>query len=160
MALKNKLSISRRPLRLESKGKILPQREYLANYIEKTLDIPPTLKFEWADYFIEAAKFAKIIIARESGSFQVLYEALPIPKTLTESNVAEPEGVIQKPTVQIAKPDANYQLDSGSLTRVPVSKNRMAVFSIPGDLSQQDIDKIRVILKGIDSGLDGLIGEE
>jgi hypothetical protein len=54
------------------KGKILPQKEFLANAIVGAIGIPSELKFEWADYFINAAKFSGLLEERGSNSYQVL----------------------------------------------------------------------------------------
>jgi hypothetical protein len=37
-----------------------------------------------------------------------------------------------------------------------ISNNRKAIFAIPEDLTQQDIDSLRIVIKGIDVQLEGL----
>ncbi|MDQ7815982.1 MAG: hypothetical protein RDU14_03090 [Melioribacteraceae bacterium] len=54
------------------KGKLLPQKEYLANAIVGILGIPPALKLNWAEYFINALKYAGLLEERGAGSYQVL----------------------------------------------------------------------------------------
>ena len=143
------------------KGKILPQREYLANYIEKGLEIPSSLKFQWADYFIDAARVARIIVERESGSFQVLSQALPPPTKIqpTEQPKANNSLLteVQKPRKTAPQLDETIgEIRWGSLTKLRISDDRMVIVAIPDELTGQDIDKIRIVLKGIDSSLEGL----
>lgn len=147
------------------KGKILPQREYLANYIEKTLEIPSQLKLQWADYFIEAALYANILIERESGSYQVLSEPLLIPRIEKESlekifdKVADDRGANgTKPnTTGQTNIDQRFEgLSGGLFYQKKISDNRKAMIYIPEDLTDADITMIRSIIKSVDAGLEGL----
>ena len=148
------------------KGKLLPQKEYLANYIEKSHGIPSILKMEWADYFIEAAKFARLIREREQGSnsYQVLSQ--PYPPTTQKITITETVKVndeiqtisvpsITPPVQQFGTPDVLTSSHWGILNQKKISGDRKVIFAIPDELTQQDIDTLRVILKGIDASLEG-----
>jgi hypothetical protein len=142
------------------KGKILPQSEYLANYFEKSYGIPASLKKAWAQYFVEAAGFAGLLHEREGGSFQVLLA--PAIKV----NVVDAVHLSDKADASLTpKPiDTKGQLPSfsiettqwGILNQRKLSGDRKAIFAIPDELTKEDIDVLRVMLKGIDAGLDGL----
>ena len=43
----------------------------------------------------------------------------------------------------------------GTITRKKMSNGQEAIFAIPDQLTQQDIDKLKALLKGIDGSLDG-----
>src|SRR5207249_1269285 len=60
------------PLRIiwESfKGQILPAKEFLPNALVKRCKIPESLKDKWADYFLKAARFAKLLEDRSTGVY-------------------------------------------------------------------------------------------
>jgi hypothetical protein len=140
------------------KGKLLPQRDYVANWIENNLKIPAEFKSTWADYFIEAAKFAQIIIERgESGSSQVLFEPQIQQSIVNEEkpkDAPKEEKIVEKPVNTLTAIIESEHW--GILNQRKISGNRKAIFAIPDELSQEDIETLRVILKGIDAGLDGL----
>lgn len=152
----------------EYKTKMLPQREYLANYLETSLHIPSSLKIGWADYFIGAANVSKLLIVRgDSGGYRVLSEPLSIPPIKEEEQ--KPSEVGEKSSQQINPQNTNKQdsivdlTDSmkwGNIHKPLLSNGKVAIFAIPNELSQQDIDKLRVVIKGIDTGLDGLKRDE
>jgi hypothetical protein len=144
------------------KGKRLPQEEYLANSIVNILNIPQELKFEWAAYFISAGKYAGLLEERETG-YQVLLNYI---SNISPTNIlSNKENGVQ---VNISPKDENINqtltrdflnLDNiqwGLLSKKNVSGNRKAIFAIPEDLTQQDIEAIRIVIKGIDVQLDGL----
>lgn len=141
------------------KGKILPKPEFLANYI-LSLSIPNELKASWANYFIEGAKFAGILSERGEGMYQVLSEPLPSSKAEAETKVTE---VTPPPLLPPAKTQVtNLGIEGvegkhwGILNQRSISGGRKAIFAIPDELTQQDIDTLRFLLKSIDTGLDGL----
>ena len=149
------------------KGKRLPQVEYLANAIIKVLNVPAELKLSWAEYFIEAGKYAGLLEEREAGSYQVLSGYTPALKfdypdndkaeinTADEKQEIKPykdEEIRQQPKDPLGIMDQTW----GVLNVKTISNNRKAIFAIPEDLSQQDIDALKVFLKGIEVQLDGL----
>lgn len=144
------------------KGKILPQKDYLANYIEKNLNIPTQLKHGWADYFIDAAKVVSVLHEREGGSYQVLSQPSklqnPIPSNGEGSvgQVVEPQ---ESPPARAMSPVSGLLTTDyhwGILNQRRVSGNRKAIFAIPDELSTADIEALKLILKGIEASLDGL----
>jgi hypothetical protein len=147
------------------KGKILPAREYVANFMEKSFGIPADLKLAWSDYFIEAAKFAKLVAERgESGSVHVLYDPQIVPEKSAEI-IASPQPARGIDTQAPAREAASFgdsvdSLQWGSISKPKLSSGRIAIFAIPDELSQQDIERLRTILKGVDAGLDGLKKQE
>lgn len=145
------------------KGKLLPAPEYVANFIEKSCEIPQNLKKQWADYFIAAAQFAQIIVER-GGSTHVLYEPQIMPINLEETkSITETSQSSNLPSVnreQVSFVDSVDSLEWGSINKPKLSNGRNAIFAIPDELSDQDIEKLKVILKGIEAGLDGLKKQE
>lgn len=145
------------------KGKILPQKEFLANHIESSYGIPSKLKLGWANYFISAAKFVGILYERESGSFQVFAEPYPYRGSVSDApqeTTVEPQST-QPQTTQIKPMDSIIESSHwGILNQRKVSGNRKAIFAIPDDLSIADIEKIKMILKGIEASLDGLVADK
>lgn len=141
------------------KGKRLPQIEYLSNYIEKSLGIPLQFKVMWAEYFIEAGKVAKILDEKEVGSYQVLLQPIIFKKK--EEPLTKQNDLPTTPTTetQSEKPKDEFGIENvkwGIVTKKVISGNRQAIFAIPEQLSQQDIDSLRLVIKGIDVQLDGL----
>ena len=140
------------------KGKILPQPEYLANYIEKNNEIPPSLSGKWANYFIEAARFAGLLYERESGSYQVFMQ--PSKQSTDEKPQAETQSAVVSTKLIEEKNQTSSLLVGtahwGILNQRKLSGDRKAVFAIPDELTQEDIEVLRAMLKGIDAGLDGL----
>ncbi len=149
------------------KGKRLPQKEFLTNSIGNILNVPIELRALWADYFIEAAKYAGLLEERETNSFQVLSGYTPIKnnndikkeETATKSKEVEfsetPTGEKQKTNGQLPMVGL---LDKtwGILNIKSISENRKAIIAIPEQLTQQDIESLKVLLKGIEVQLDGL----
>ena len=143
------------------KGKLFPMREYVAHFIENKCGIPAELKQAWADYFIAAARFSRILVERgESGSLHLLYE----PQVIQEESesiipaVAIPQSS-NLPSSSREKSALVESVDSmewGSINKPKLSNGRTAIFAIPDELADQDIEKLRVIIKGIEAGLDGL----
>jgi hypothetical protein len=141
--------------------KILPQPEYLANFFEKNFGIPQQLKQDWAKYFTDAARYVGLLMERESGSYQVLSKP-------SKADWLDAQGKLQVPEKQILSEEKESKVRPvktmfdpedehwGILNQRKVSGNRKAIFAIPDELSQEDIEMLRVILKGIDASLDGL----
>jgi len=145
------------------KGKLLPQREYLANHFEKALGIPSSLKEKWADYFIEAAKYAGLLHEREAGSYQVFSQPVRIKEKIPEEQETSTKDLVgsgQQPQHAMETTDPIAQTISsvqwGILNQRRVSGNRRAIIAIPDDLTETDIETIKVILKGVEAGLEGL----
>lgn len=147
------------------KGKILPQPKYLASFFADKLEAPANMKDLWPTYFIEAAKFAGLLHERETGSYQVLLGPSTEKKTETKQITDDKTNAEKKPHGQ-ADGDGSNSVTSGLgisntvswgiLSQRRLSGNRKAVIAIPDELSQEDIDMLKVILKGIDAQLDGL----
>jgi len=145
------------------KGKRLPQIEFLANSIVNIIKVPPELKKTWAKYFIESANFAGLLDERESGSFQVLSGYTPsfTDEEEPEQPAKEELETMEKKQEQVIE---NTNIDPlgilnqswGIFNTKTVSNNQKAVFAIPENLTQQDIDSLKIFLKGIEVQLDGL----
>jgi len=141
------------------KGKLLPVQEYVANFIEKSCEIPSNLKQQWADYFVGSAQFSQIIVER-GGSIHVLYEPQVTPGKSEETKplMEVPQGKIITASIRehVSTVDSVDSLEWGNISKPKLSNGRNAIFAIPDELSEQDIGKLRVIIKGIEAGLDGL----
>ncbi|MCH7965089.1 MAG: hypothetical protein IH852_14250 [Bacteroidetes bacterium] len=145
------------------KGKRLPQIEFLANSIVNIIKIPPELKKTWAKYFIESANFAGLLDERESGSFQVLSEYTPSfadDKELEQPTKQELETTEKKQEQTIENDNIDplgiSNQSWGIFNTKTISNSRKAIFAIPENLTQQDIDSLKIFLKGIEVQLDGL----
>lgn len=149
------------------KGKRLPQIEYLANAIVKILDVPAELKLSWAEYFVEAGKYTGLLEERETGSFQVLTGYTPVFKLEKEpdkkDNDVKKDSENEKQDTAMSLPKNNtvdplgiMEQSWGILNIKTISNNRKAIFAIPENLSEQDINSLKVFLQGIEVQLDGL----
>jgi hypothetical protein len=146
------------------KGKRLPQQEeFLANAIVDILSIPKELKLQWAQYFKLAGIYAGLLEEREPNSYQVLSGYSPIIANEIKIQEELPQS---KPLVSIER-EETWQISPkgfsnisdqswGILNMKSISNNRKAIFAIPEDLTQQDIDSLRIVIKGIDVQLEGL----
>ena len=151
------------------KGKLLPESTFLSNFINKELDIPYELKKDWADYFIAAADYAGILHKRDSGNYQVM--ARPWTPSLGQNEVAHQlqeeqaqPSITQAQTVEVNRQDLHGGIIESSswgiLNQPRVSGNRKVVIAIPDELTKDDVERIRKILGGTESSLDGLIVEK
>jgi hypothetical protein len=146
------------------KGKMLPQKKYLANEIGN-LGIPSSITNVWADYFVEAANYSGLLLARSDGSYQVMSST--ITQTNPEQSTSQKEEQREKVNNKQGQnqedkwnqqPSLDGFLESskwGTLYQPKLSGNRKAIFAIPDELTQEDIDRIKSLLKGVEMGLEG-----
>lgn len=145
------------------KAKILPQRDFLANWIESNLKIPSDLKLQWADYFILAGKYARILDERESGAIHVLSGfALTSrePESKPVERVLPTNGENEKPQEPIVARRAESQQDddeSGVRLQRILSNGKTAKIFIPENLSEFDIKVLQTLFEAAKNMLDGLI---
>lgn len=146
------------------KGKKLPQEEFLENSIQKILGIPTELKQKWAEYFVEAGKYAGLLEERDPGSYQVLQGYVKQANN-NSIRVADEIKATEYVNVQIETPESKPQKQEqrialaenyGINTTKIISENRKAYFMIPDQLTQQDIDSLKVVIKGIELQIEGL----
>jgi hypothetical protein len=147
------------------KGKKLPQEEFIGNTVVSLLNIPTQLKNDWVQYFVEAGKYAGLLDERLPGSYQVLSGYTP---EANSNNIESITRITEQPAVD--KTTSNniredtYQNETfnilnmswGLLNVKSLSDKRKAIFAIPENLTQQDIDALKIVIKGIDVQLDGL----
>jgi hypothetical protein len=146
------------------KGKILPKEEYLANWIASNLSIPKSLSESWAKYFIASAAYLKLLHQRTDGSYQVFAQPIsqksdaPPDETIGAS---EPKNKAIIPS--LPEPPKRHGINEfveneewGILYQKKISNNRKVILAVPSDLSSQDIEGIKTILKGIEASLEGL----
>ena len=148
------------------KGKLLPERTFLANYINKELDIPFELKSDWAAYFTSAASYTGILHKRDSGSYQVM--ARPWSANSDKVDMSRPNGGDSNGNDDTSRDEPDDQKQQilqggiietsqwGILSQRKVSGNRKAVFAIPDELTENDISTLKVIIDGIMASLEGL----
>ncbi|MGD1044592.1 MAG: hypothetical protein ABR936_04575 [Bacteroidota bacterium] len=141
--------------------KILPQPEYLANFFEKNFGIPQKLKLDWANYFTDAARYAGLLMDRETGGYQVLSNPSKADWLDAQGKLKVPDNSISSKEKESKEktPKSAFEFSEehwGILNQRKISGDRKAIFAIPDELTQEDIDMVRVILKGIDAGLEGL----
>jgi hypothetical protein len=148
------------------RGKVLPEREFLSNFIQSNLKIPGSLKDKWADYFLEGASSVRILHRRGDGSNQVL--SMPSSSPEPEEPISNQIPVPEQPLARTDQPGGMQtsllsRIDStewGILNQRTVSGNRRAIFAIPDNLSHNDVKALKVIIKGIEATIDGLCKEQ
>jgi hypothetical protein len=148
------------------RGKILPKEEYLSNWISLNLNIPKDVANSWAKYFMSAARYLNLLHERPDGAYQVLNQisfqksdAIPEKDEDRQSNSNISPLELSKPIENLQKRSIGEFVESeewGILNQRKVSGNRKAIFAIPDELSEKDIELIKTILKGIEASLDGL----
>ncbi|MGA7159894.1 MAG: hypothetical protein WBZ48_02760 [Bacteroidota bacterium] len=119
------------------KGKVLPQREYLANAIVK-LGVPPLIKTQWADYFIEATNFVGLILAREGGGYQLMSSPIKYANAIPAQSqpVIEPVDTSSLPPTQRAIELTQRKIDEEAMLRVPLAGGRYVL--IPKDMTTKE----------------------
>jgi hypothetical protein len=155
------------------KGQRLPTDEFFPNAIVKS-GVPEELKKEWADYFLKAGKFAEVVNADRLVRYAPIRSderkepeaSSGILKVDLNAALVSPE-VSGNPPPQVAPPpvliDGLQEFlrgRKGNISRKTISGDREVLIFIPEDLTQKDVTKIRVLLKAVDSSLEGYMLDE
>lgn len=119
----------------------------------------------WADYFLEAATYAGILHEVKAGSYVVLLQPATLYPQTKAPDKGKPTEVVPievptaKPSIESQRTHTNgFDLDGthwGILNKKKLT-NGMAIFAVPDQLTQQEIESLKLVLKGIESMLDGL----
>lgn len=141
-------------------GQTLPLKDYVSNFLHTSLQVPLEITTDWFDYFVAAGLYAKLLERLPSGSYQVLPKHTP--GTLQPSSKL-PVVPVVSPLTPISPPDEQRQIESlfeglvgGMVFRKKISNNRVALFFVPEDLTQNDATAIASILQAIQAALEGL----
>lgn len=111
-------------------GKTIPQDDSITN----GLDIPPSLKTDWANYFLDAVNFAGLIVRNPDGSCQLL------SKPITMKSIQLPY-------------DTSIG-NTGFHTAIPTVSGEIAVVHVPAKLTKIEISAIRQALHFVDATLE------
>ncbi|MCH8305144.1 MAG: hypothetical protein IIB94_08445, partial [Candidatus Marinimicrobia bacterium] len=146
-------------------GGVLPQGEFLANWIKQNIGIPEKLKIAWADYFRKAAETAGLLMLRQDGTAQL--RSNPIVQNADWTGVSkEPIGEEKKIENQ---PPSNTPrdafvvdklfagLEGGSLATYILSGDKKALFFIPDGLSVSDAKKLEPAIKALEQQIQALM---
>jgi len=139
------------------KGKLLPADEFIKNIVEQECKISRDISDRWVSAFKEALKAANLLHARGDGKYQIMESPQlgPAPpagngyKQATETQVQE----------ETPRKEENPRptIISGHSTRIALSGERYAVFSIPDMLTEKDRQKIKSALTGLQSIIDSMV---
>src|ERR1700722_19840227 len=136
------------------RGKLLPADEFLKNILEQDCGIPKDLSDEWLQAFKEAIGVAGLLYERPDQKTQIMESGLQ-PKALSvPSPAVEPIHRREiKTTTETPQPVENNS-GSGMNHRIKLSGGRLAAFSIPDDLTADDVKKVKKALEGFKSWID------
>jgi len=142
------------------KGKLLPADEFLKNMIEQESGIPRELSSEWLLAFKDAVRTAGLLHDRGDGKMQIM-ESSAVPRTpvLVMPGVARPDkSEVAAPGGAALTRDTNGEAN-GHITRIELSGERRAVFSIPDRLTATDARKLKAVLSGLGSIIESLVAD-
>jgi len=145
------------------KGKLVPADEFLKNIIEQDCGIPRDLSDSWVSAFKEGARTADLLFDRGDGKVQIMESPVISTPPPSESTGPQLPDLQPRPTA-VQKTEEGLNLfsfgGSGHNTRIEVSGQRYAVFSIPDKLTARDAQKIKSALSGLGAIIDSMVLEE
>lgn len=144
------------------KGKLLPADEFLKNIIEQDCGIPRELSDAWVSSFKDAIRTVGLLHDRGDQKTQIMESpwfftvanapaapATDIPVESKKSDVKEEVRVSTVAPLSI----------SGHNTKILLSGQRYAIFSIPDSLSERDAHKIKSAITGLSAIIDSMVEE-
>lgn len=148
------------------KGKLLPADEFLRNIIEQDCGIPRELSSKWAKDFKENARTAGLLHDRGDGRLQLM-DSPVVQKPVATSDSLRNENATTSP-IPTSMPSERTVLPS---TLVPVSASglnykrelsggRLAILSIPDQLTEKDAQRLKEFFDGLGKLIDSLVREE
>ena len=146
------------------KGKLLPADEFLKNIFEQDCGIPKDLSDSWVSSFKDAIRVAGLLYDRGDQKTQIMESAV-VSRTVNVSSslVSQPEAV--GPIESVARTEAQPSVTapisiSGHNTKITLSGQRYALFSIPDSLTARDAQKIKSAITGLSAIIDSLVEDE
>ena len=146
------------------KGKLLPADEFLRNILEQDAHVPKDLSASWVSSFKEAIRVAGLLYDRPDQKTQIMESAV-IAKTINvAASIPTQEDTVTvsepKETITECEPPSFGISASGHNTRIALSENRYAVFSIPDRLTKREAIKIKAAITGMSSIIDSLVEDD
>ncbi len=141
------------------RGKLLPADEFLKNILEQDCDIPKDLSQSWLEAFKEAIRTAGLLYERPDQKIQIMESGVPLRQPAAPSQPEPTPSVEIKSSIDPILP-TDRSSDSGMNHRIKLSNGRVASFSIPDDLSADDVRKIKKALEGFTSWIDSLATDQ
>jgi hypothetical protein len=168
-------------------GRVLPEPKLFSNYIE-SVGSPTEGRNDWYEYFVEGGVYAGVLVENGLGRYQVLSEPhvdagdSPLKEDVTPADEPLDAGESRKPeavSINSAPAPAEDHTPHHPFPRrlaphraevsvngewgvqfIPhLSNDKHAIICIPTDLSEQDVVRLRKILKSAMAALEGLVKE-
>jgi hypothetical protein len=142
------------------KGKLLPADEFLKNIIEQDLAIPKDVSKDWIVAIKDSLKAAGFLFDRGDGKVQIMESPItryPRLKSDIPTPTPEPTPIIEGPKKVQVSTDEVHREESGHNTKIALSGQRYAVFSIPDRLTARDAQKIKSAIDGIKTIVESLV---
>ncbi|MFZ0635801.1 MAG: hypothetical protein WA755_07190 [Candidatus Acidiferrales bacterium] len=142
------------------KGKLLPADEFLKNILEQDCGIPRDLSDAWLQAFKDAIRVAGLLYERPDQKTQIMESGMQLRAPSVPSTATEPvHSIDKKPLVDALQP-IEKPSDSGMNHRIKLSAGRFASFSIPDELTADDVKKVKKALEGFKSWIDSLENQQ
>lgn len=151
-------------------GGLIPQLDFLSNWVTDNTEVPNNLKTKWAEYFLDAARTANLLQDRAGGSIylrgqpQVPKEDLIIASdNISADDYGSPiSQVIQSAKDSPSAPIPNLEqfcsgMAGGSMKSYQLSNDNKAYFYVPEGLSPADVKRLRAAIKSLEIELEALM---
>jgi hypothetical protein len=145
------------------KGKLLPADEFLNNIIEQDLAIPKDVSREWVAAIKDSLKAAGFLYDRGDGKVQIMESPITrYPRSKPDASIPLLEQTVPSDgqTKVPSSPSEVRTDESGHNTKIALSGQRYAVFSIPDGLTARDAQKIKSAIEGIKTIVESLVETE
>lgn len=148
------------------KGKLLPADEFLRNIIEQDCGIPREWSETWAEEFKMAAHIVGLLRTRNDGNIQILESAILSDAPIVVSPPPQPAQILTPTTPKSELSEdltANFTMPfaaSGHISKIKISGDRYAIFTMPDHLTARDAQKLKGALNGLSQIIDSMIEEE
>ncbi len=144
------------------KGKLLPADEFLRNIIEIDCQMPRELSPQWLLAFKQSIRAAGLLYDRGDGKMQIMESPIASLEVSVAASLVPPaESQIPKETQQPSEqPSVTVPFSaSGHNTKIALSSQRYALFSIPDSLTTRDAQKIKSAIAGLSAIIDSMVEE-
>lgn len=150
-------------------GGLIPQLDFLANWITDKTEVPNNLRTKWAEYFMDAARTANLLQDRAGGGIS-LRGRPQLPKddlvAAVDNISADDYGPPISQIIQGAKDVSSTSLPNleqffsgmagGSMKSYLLSNNKKAYFYVPDGLSNADVKRLGAAIKSLEIELEAL----
>ncbi|HXC32740.1 MAG TPA: hypothetical protein VNZ56_09720 [Verrucomicrobiae bacterium] len=147
------------------KGKLLPADEFLKNILEQDLSLPKGVSGQWVSSVKESLKSAGLLYDRGDGKMQIMESPIvrfPRVKDQSPTPIYTSPETDGKRNIENEPQTAEFVPASptGHTSKIALSRQRYAIFSIPDALTARDAQKIKSAINGISTIIDSLVEEE